>query len=127
MRVDNNLSALSAFGTSLAVSANNVANINTEGFKASQAALETGPQDQGVRVAEIRRDESPGPLVQSLQRVEDPDTGRIDTQWQYVEGSNTDLARETVNMITAQRAYEANIDAARTMLDAEGSLLNEII
>lgn len=124
MSIDSNISALSAFGTGVAVTANNIANVNTEGFRASTTVLETGPQDQGVRVADIEKDNSPGPLIQSLQRVEDPQTNRVETQWNYVEGSNTDLVREMVNMNAYQNAFNANVTAINAQSEMQGTLLD---
>lgn len=124
MRIDTNASALNALATQMNVSANNVANVNTNGFNASRAELETGSQGQGVRVSEIREDTSSGPAVQSLERSENPDTGRVETSWQYVEGSNTDLAREFVHMNAVQNAYEANAVAIRTQDEMAGTVLD---
>lgn len=120
-------SALSAFGTTMNVVANNIANVNTDGFKASRVNLESAPQGQGVRVASIQPDTTPGPQVQSLTRVDDATTGRMDTSHQWVQGSNTDLAREFVNMIGAQRGYEANIASARTADEMAGTVLNLVV
>ncbi len=126
MSIETNLSALGALGTRMAVTANNIANMNTNEFRASRAHLETGPQDQGVRVADIRESTAPGPMVPSLERVEDPDTGRVSTEYQYVEGSNTDLAREMVDMISTQHAYDANAAVIRTESEMHGTVLNLI-
>lgn len=127
MRIDANLQALTALSVGTAVNANNIANVNTDGFKHSRAQFETGPDGQGVSVAEIRQSTTPGPLVPSLQRVEDPVTGYVDTQYQYVEGSNTDLARELVGMSVYQRAFEANVAAIRTWDEMTGTVINELI
>lgn len=44
--------------------ANNIANINTDGYKALNVSLQSGPyQDEGVRVGAIYRDMSPGPAI----------------------------------------------------------------
>lgn len=43
--------------------ANNIANVNTDGFKSSHVVLQSGYRDEGVRVAAIYRDMSPGPAV----------------------------------------------------------------
>lgn len=57
---DTNLSALSSLGTVQQVAANNVANVNTDGFKASSVVLQSGPEDQGVRVGAIHQSSTPG-------------------------------------------------------------------
>jgi flagellar basal-body rod protein FlgC len=56
-------SALSSLDVVMQNSANNIANVNTDGFKASRVILESGPYDEGVRVGAIYRDMHPGPAV----------------------------------------------------------------
>jgi len=124
MRIDTNLSALNALSTQMQVSANNVANMNTNGFQASRASLETGWQDQGVRVASIDKDTTPGPMVPSLERSRNAETGGVETSWQYVEGSNTDLVREFTHMNSVQNAYEANAVAIRSQDEMFGTVLD---
>ena len=124
--VYSNMSALSALSTGMQVTANNIANVNTNEFKYSRADLETGPKDQGVYVSQIPESSAAGSLVPSLQPVENPDTGRTTTREVMVESSNTDLAREFVNLISAQRAYEANIAAIQTF-DELGQVVNELV
>lgn len=109
-----NASALSALSTAAAVSANNVANVNTEGFQASHAELASGPGGQGVRVASIRRDTSPGPIVS------DPVRGRV-------ELSNVNLATEMVDMTLTQRAYQANAKAVSVSESLQGHLINTMV
>ena len=48
-----NVQALQAISVSQQVAANNVANVNTEGFRSSRVEYETGPDGRGVRVADI--------------------------------------------------------------------------
>ena len=127
MRVDANLQALSALSVGTAVTANNIANSDTEGFKYSRVSLETGPDGQGVSVAEIRKSTDPGPLIPSLTRVEDPATGYVETRYQYVEGSNTDLAREMVNLNVYQRAFEANLASIRTWDEMTGAVIDQLV
>ena len=57
-------SAMSSMDVVMQATANNIANINTDGYKALNVVLESGPyQDEGVRVGAIYRDMSPGPAV----------------------------------------------------------------
>lgn len=57
-------SAFSALDVVMQTTANNIANINTDGFKASRVVLMSGPyQDEGVQVGALYRDMSPGPAV----------------------------------------------------------------
>lgn len=105
---DTNLSALSALSTVQQVSANNIANVNTDGFKASAVTLESGPADQGVRVGSISQSAAPGPSVGG------------------VEGSNTDIGAEMVGMVRTGHAFSANVAAVRASEDMTGHLLNMI-
>jgi len=106
---DTSLSALSALSTVQQVSANNIANVNTEGFRASSVTLESGPGDQGVRVSAIRESSAPAPFIGG------------------VEGSNTDIATEMVDMITTGHAFSANTAVVRASEEMTGHLLNMIV
>ncbi len=121
--IDSNLQALSAISTSVAVTANNVANVNTDGFKASSTTFETGQNGQGVEVQEIRQDQSAGAYRQEVLPLE-TETGVMTSQLQYVETSNTDLVREQVNLIQNQHAFSANIAAIRAQDDLTGTVLD---
>lgn len=125
--IDTSVSALNALSTRAQVTANNIANVNTDGFKASRADLETGYGGQGVQVSAITQDTSTGPMVQSLLPVENPATGRIETEYQWVEGSNTDISREMVNLMTTERAYQANATTIRTWDEMIGTVLDELV
>lgn len=54
--------ALSAASTSLANTANNLANVNTPGFRARSTNFVTGANGQGVNVGSTPVDTSPGPI-----------------------------------------------------------------
>mgnify|MGYP005861903867 CR=1 FL=1 len=109
--METSASALGALGISQAVTANDVANMNTAGYRAKEVRLESGPGDQGVQVAEIREDTSAGPLVPGPQDS-------------LVEGSNVDLATEMVQMVRDEVAYAANAAVIRTHADMAGVLLD---
>jgi flagellar basal-body rod protein FlgG len=55
-------SALKAATTSLDVTSNNLANLNTTGFRSSNAHLTDGPGGRGVEVGAIAESMSPGPV-----------------------------------------------------------------
>ena len=105
---DTNLSALSALGTVQQVSANNIANVNTDGFEASSVVLESGPDDQGVQVAAIHQNTNAGPMIGGVQ------------------GSNTDITTEMVGMMKTSHAFSANVAAIRASEEMTGHLLNMI-
>jgi flagellar basal-body rod protein FlgC len=124
-------SGLSAERLAMDVIANNIANVNTtrtpEGgaFKrqlivfasktdddAKQAAELAGKDSSqvgnlnGVKVSQIIDDPSPDRLVY------DPGNPDADTQG-YVHYPNVQIMKEMVDMMVAQRAYEANVSAIK--------------
>lgn len=121
--ISSSLQALSAISTSQAVTSNNVANANTDGYKTARVTLETGQGGEGVSVQEISRDQSPGPI-----RSEDMPTltedGRYQQTMAEIEGSNVDISSQMVNMIRDANAFSANITALRTQEELVGSILN---
>lgn len=103
------LSGMANAAYRLGVSANNVANINTQGYRArSVVSIET--EGGGVRVGEVR--EAPSP-------------GRVNTESLSGDaGSNVDLAEETVGNALFAAAYRANATVARTQNELLGTVLN---
>jgi flagellar basal-body rod protein FlgC len=78
---------------------------NEESFKnILQDSLKNMPSYSGVRVAGIIEDSSP------LKRVYDPEHPHASADG-YVEYPNVDVMKEMVELITASRAYEANVTA----------------
>ena len=98
--------------------ANNLANINTTrtaegGPYKRQVAIFAEVMNQvrsgnsggkGVRVVGISKDESPSPLVHNPGHPDADENG-------YVAMPNINVVNEMVDMITATRAYEANVTA----------------
>ena len=62
---------------------------------------------QGVRVTRIVDDETPGSLTYDPTHPDANEDG-------YVTNSNVNIVEEMVNMISANRSYEANITAINT-------------
>ena len=110
--LSNSISALQAHVKKLGVNANNIANVNSEGFKKYQATMEEDSLG-GVRV-NISRVNSPGhpyDVIENGQPV-------------VKETSNVDLTEEIPNLMIAQRGYEANIKAIQTQDKVIGSFLD---
>jgi flagellar hook protein FlgE len=107
------LSALRAFGLKFQVTANNIANVNTDGFKKSRADLKDN-QKAGVE-AVISRIDTPG----FLRPAEDGSSGMR-------ESSNVELEEELVSLIGTARAYQANIKALKREEEITGSVLDLI-
>ena len=115
-------SALNAFSIDMMVRSNNVANINTDGFKAQDVTLMTGPGGRGVQVGAITASRTPGPMVPGM--VSGSENGRETLVPGFVEGSNTDLANEFVQMIASETAYAANATVVRADEEISGALLD---
>ncbi len=103
------LSGIRAARTIMDVTARNVANANTDGFKKDRAVLSEGA-DGGV-VVDIEKVTDRGPVRQTPDGKE-------------VEASNVNLVEETGARITALRSLEANVAAFRTADEMERSLLD---
>ena len=106
------LSGLTAFGKQLEVSAHNVANVNTDGFKGSRTDF-VEEQSGGV-LPVVQKDNSAGPAV-----LKDTDQGP-----RQIELSNVDLREEAVSQIIAQRGFEANLRTLKTADALLGSILD---
>jgi len=105
------LSGLRAFGTKMVVTSNNVANVETDGFKKSRALLaEADPSGVTVTIEKI---ETPGAMLPAA-----------DGSGEMRETSNVDLAEEMISMITTQRSYDANLQAIKTWDEMMESVLD---
>ncbi len=98
MNVSNNVSSIQAHQTMLNVNANNVANVNTDGFVPSDTRMsdDTNSVSANVRLAD--------------------DNGS--------DKSQTDLAKELPDQIIAQDATAVNVAAIRTRDEMMGTLLD---
>jgi flagellar basal-body rod protein FlgC len=125
--LDISASGLYAERTRMDVIANNLANVNStrtpEGgpfrrqlviLKGMQGGAPGGPG--GVRVAGVVDDPTPFPLVYN------PGHPDADAEG-YVQMPNVNVVEEMVDMITALRAYEANI----TAIDAHKSIIGSTL
>ncbi|MBN2711305.1 MAG: flagellar biosynthesis protein FlgC [Planctomycetes bacterium] len=106
------LSALQAFGNRQAIQANNIANVNTDGFK-KQRGLMQEQLLQGVSLT-VDRVDIAGP-VRVDQTAQGPDE---------VEMSNTELSEEIPETMINQRSLEANADMVRTQDEMLGTILD---
>jgi flagellar basal-body rod protein FlgC len=114
-------SAASAQSQRLNVVASNLANADTvagpdgKAYKARQVTFQTAlmgangndPSAAGVKVSSITEDPSAG------RRVHDPKHPAADAEG-YVTYSNVNAVDEMVNMISASRSYQNNIDVMTT-------------
>jgi flagellar basal-body rod protein FlgC len=110
-------SAVSAQSQRLNVVASNLANADTvagpdgQAYKARQVVFQTELMAQGggagVRVSTISEDATPG------RRVHDPKHPGADAEG-YVTYSNVNPVEEMVNMISASRSYQSNVEVMST-------------
>ncbi len=114
-------SAASAQSQRLNVVASNLANADTvagpngKAYKARQVTFQTelmgqtanDPTAAGVRVSTINEDQTPG------RRIHDPKHPSADADG-YVTYSNVNAVEEMVNMISASRSYQNNLEVMNT-------------
>ena len=111
-------SAVSAQSQRLNIVASNLANADSvagpdgKPYKAREVVFQTQmmgaePSNAGVRVAQVVEDNA------APRRVLDPDHPLADEQG-YVTMSNVNPVEEMVNMISASRSYQTNIDVMNT-------------
>ncbi len=99
MKVSANLNALQNIAKIQDVAANNIANVNTNGYKASRA-VQTGDSVQISVAARQAAENSVGE-----------------------EMSTTEAAQDMVQMTVNQRSLEANVAAIKTQDDMQKALL----
>jgi flagellar basal-body rod protein FlgC len=114
-------SALTAQSQRMNVAASNLANADSiagpdgQAYRARQVVFQmnpaegqmTGAEVGGVRVAGIVQDNAP------MKRLYDPTNPLADPQG-YITMPNVDPVAETVNMISASRSYQANVEVLNT-------------
>ena len=110
-------SAISAQSQRLNVVASNLANVDAvagpdgKAYKARQVVFQTAPMGAdsaaGVRVSTIQESNTPG------KRIHDPSHPLADAEG-YVSHSNVNAVEEMVNMISASRSYQNNVEVMNT-------------
>ncbi|MGB6242161.1 MAG: flagellar basal body rod protein FlgC [Castellaniella sp.] len=111
-------SALTAQSERMNVSASNIANADSavgpdgQPYRARQVVFQMTPSAQsdavgGVRVSSVQESSAP-PRMQY-----DPENPLADARG-YVTMPNVNVVAETVNMISASRSYQANIEVINT-------------
>lgn len=110
-------SALSAQSQRMNVTASNLANADSvagpdgQPYRARQVVFEmaqsAGQAVGGVKVARVVEDQSP------LRMLHDPKNPNANADG-YVAQSNVNVVEEMVNMISASRSYQANVEVLNT-------------
>lgn len=110
------LSGMQANQLRVDVSANNVANVNTDGFKASTVQTTDSAYindiGQGTQVSATYAPSRPGPVTPAASG-----SG-------MVEQSNTELATEATSQMAAQSAYGFNVSMLKTANDMVKNVLD---
>jgi flagellar basal-body rod protein FlgC len=122
------VSGMQANAFRVAVSANNVANVNTKDFKASQATQSdlayVNNIGQGTQIAATYKDPRPGAPVPYGPPGQAAPGAAQDVAQGVKETSNTELAVEMTGQIAARHAYAANIATVRAVDEMAGTLLD---
>lgn len=106
-------SALRAHSTVMDVAANNIANLNTQGYLAKSATLQE-KSPYGVQVASIRATDNPLHLRDVYYN-----------SVSYAEKmNNVELSKERLSEITSLRTYQANAKTIRVVDEMLGTLIN---
>ena len=110
-------SAISAQSQRLNVVASNLANVDAvagpdgQAYKARQVVFQTeqmgADSSAGVRITGVTESNAPG------RRVHDPSHPSADAEG-YVNHSNVNAVEEMVNMISASRSYQNNVEVMNT-------------
>ncbi|MGO9139749.1 MAG: flagellar basal body rod C-terminal domain-containing protein [Syntrophales bacterium] len=108
--LNTSISALNALFTQTDVTANNIANSQTNGFKESNVQFED-VDPSGVKVT-ISSVNTPG------------DTLPPDANGNPQESSNVNLAENLINLIVAQNSVAANIDAINAQNEMQQSIID---
>lgn len=111
-------SALEAEKMRVDITSQNIANAHTtqgldgKPYQRRVVAFESvlneqmGPNMQGVRISDIKRDQSPGEVFYNPEHPHADEEGNV-------QMPNVNIAYEMVDMVTASRSYEANLAVVR--------------
>lgn len=105
------ISGLQAASLKLRVSANNVANANTDGYQRQQVTTQAGTYGVEVKVEKVS-------TVESANSVQATGELRPDAP------SNVDVAEELLEMKAAQNLFEANLKTLNTNDNMLGRILD---
>lgn len=114
---DDNLSALRAFSQGVALTAHNVANVNTDGFDPVSFAYGAGPTvpgPVGFAIGNVQLQPTPPALVPRSDSVTlfaaSPEVADSVGWYMPPVYSNTDVTREMVNLMVAENGFAANAE-----------------
>ncbi|HCC53892.1 MAG TPA: flagellar biosynthesis protein FlgC [Desulfobulbaceae bacterium] len=106
------LSGLTAIQKKIEANANNVANLNTDGYKKIRVTLQA-QEPQSIE-AIAQQIQTPGPMVH-----EQTSAGET-----LVEKSNVELSEELPSMMLSRRFFQANLKTVQIQDEMLGNLLD---
>lgn len=107
-------SALQAFSQKLGITAGNIANVNTDGFKKSRAVFQEGPNGE----VEVREQ----PMNMPGLPLENDTPGGAASR----ESSNVGLEEEIPELITSVYGFRANLKTVKAQDEMRGHLLDTV-
>lgn len=110
--IDSGVSGITAFSKEMKVTANNIANVNSDGFKKNRVTFKEG--SSGGVSAQISQVNTPGNTKQVTE------SGQL----KEVETSNVDLAQELTESISTESGYKANLKTIQAHDEMIGTLLD---
>ena len=113
-------SGLKAQAARLRLLSENIANVDTPGYRRKTMPFELKREDSGLAAVEpgrVRLDRSP------LEEIHDPSHPMADANGNY-QGSNVDLIIEIADAREAQRSYEANLKMFEQTRQMSSSLMD---
>lgn len=113
--LDASMNAIQSHFTRLQASANNIANLNTDGYKGQLVTISEGPT--GIPTTKTSTDMSSGPS-----RMESNQEGEL----VEIEMSNVDLATEYVKTMESTQAIKANLKVAQTADELLGEIIDTL-
>ncbi len=113
--LDASLNAIQSHFKRLHASADNIANLNTDGYKGQRITVSEGPT--GTTTTTSSTDKSPGPTRTELNQEGD---------LVEIEMSNVDLATEYVKTMESTQAIKANLRAAQTADELLGEIIDAL-
>lgn len=112
----NSVSGIQAAFSKQEVSAHNLANLNTEGYKARRLQQSESTAG-GVQTESIQTNDSPGPPIPGRRTPTEQSSN-------YLEGSNVKPSREVVSQMASEHSNAANVTALKTQNEMLGSLMD---
>jgi flagellar basal-body rod protein FlgC len=114
------VTALNAFGVGTQVIAHNLANVETDRFKASRTLYSDLPASGGV-AASTQKLAKPQGALRPVQGLPVESRGVVQG---FLETSNVDVAMEMIGLILHNRAYQANVKPISAVDESLGTIID---